>query len=167
MSPKRLPACMDEAAQFSRHSPTSGSPDRTQKPWVPDRVRIDCITDPCAPINRSGWLRAGLKAAIWLSALMTVGYGLLVGGMTQAAGLLAISEGRLPPPATPGTTRKSGHRGREEEMGCGHAPAFKPQRNAPAFSLGNSGSPPPSISIEIINTMHSSTLLIDTHPGGR
>lgn len=97
MSPKRLPACMDEAAQFSRHSPTSGSPDRTQKPWVPDRVRIDCITDPCAPINRSGWLRAGLKAAIWLSALMTVGYGLLVGGMTQAAGLLAISEGRLPP----------------------------------------------------------------------
>ena len=43
------------------------------------------------------WLRASLKAGIWLSALMTVAYGLLVGGMAQAAGLLTPSDGSLPP----------------------------------------------------------------------
>lgn len=45
----------------------------------------------------SSWLRASLKAGVWLSALMTVGYGLLVGGMAQAAGLLTPSDGSLPP----------------------------------------------------------------------
>lgn len=45
----------------------------------------------------SSWLRASLKAGVWLSAIMTVAYGLLVGGMAQAAGLLSPSDGSLPP----------------------------------------------------------------------
>lgn len=53
--------------------------------------------DVLSPKPMSWWLRAGLKTALWLSALMTVAYGLLVGGMAQAAGLLTPSDGSLPP----------------------------------------------------------------------
>lgn len=43
------------------------------------------------------WLRATLKAGVLLSALVTVAYGLIVGGMAQAAGLLTPADGSLPP----------------------------------------------------------------------